>query len=45
MEEKVRENAKHMDEINKEYDYHPVILALNKKIEDQEKEIKLLEKN
>lgn len=33
LEEKVRDNNKLMDEINKEYDYHPEILALNKKLE------------
>jgi hypothetical protein len=34
-----------MEDINKEYDYHPDILALNKRLEDREKQIRLLEKN
>lgn len=45
MEEHTRENQKEIDEINKDFDYHPVILALSKQLEDKERETKTLEKN
>ena len=44
LEEEVRDNAKKMDEINKEFDYHPQILALNKQIEEKERDIKNIDR-
>ena len=31
-----------MEEINKDFDYHPEILALNKQLENKERDIKAL---
>lgn len=45
VEEKVRDYNRQMEDINKDYDYHPDILALHKRIEDKEKQIRQLDKN